>query len=162
MHDTDAVRHIDGFFLIVSDVNKRDPQLLLQTFQFQLHLSAQLQIQCSQRFIQQQHLRLIDHRSGNGNALLLSTGQLIRHPFSIPFQLYQTKGLLHSLCNLCLGNFSDLQSISYVVRHIHMRKQGIILEHRIDIPFVRLTVRNVLSFQDHLPGIRQLQPCNNA
>ena len=51
VHDTDAVRHIDGFFLIVSDVNKRDPQLLLQTFQFQLHLPAQLQVQCSQRFI---------------------------------------------------------------------------------------------------------------
>ena len=43
-----------------------------------------------------------------------------------------------------------------------MRKQGIILEHRIDIPFVRLTVRNVLSFQDHLSGIWQFQPRNNT
>ena len=162
MHDADAVGHVDSLFLIMGDIDKSDPQTLLQPFQFQLHLSAQLQIQCSQRFIQQQHLRLIDHRSGNGNALLLSARKLIRHPFSVLFQLDQTKCLFYFSLDLCLRNFADLQSISYVVRHIHMRKQGIILEHRIDIPFVRLTVRNVLSFQDYLPGIRQFQPCNNA
>ena len=51
MHDADAVGHVDSLFLIMGDIDKSDPQTLLQPFQFQLHLSAQLQIQCSQRFI---------------------------------------------------------------------------------------------------------------
>ena len=51
VHDTDAVRHINGFFLIMGNINKRDTQLFLQPLQFQLHLPAQFQIQCTQRLI---------------------------------------------------------------------------------------------------------------
>ena len=161
MHDTDAVGHIDRLFLVMRDIDKSDPQLLLQTFQFQLHLPAQLQIQCSQRFIQQQYFRLIDHRSGNGNALLLSAGELVRHTFFVLFQLYQAKRTLHPLCDLRLRDFADLQSIAYVIRHVHMRKQGIILKYRINIPLVGFPIRNIVALQDHLPAIRQFQTRND-
>ena len=46
VHHSDRIRHVDGFFLIVSDIDKGDPQLLLQALQLVLHGTPQLQIQC--------------------------------------------------------------------------------------------------------------------
>ena len=69
---SDIVR---AFFLIVSDEDERDPGRLLDVLQFLLHILAQLQIQCSERLIQQQHLRAGYKRSGYGNTLLLTAGK---------------------------------------------------------------------------------------
>ncbi|MNV99268.1 hypothetical protein D3C71_1946100 [compost metagenome] len=56
--------------------NKGDPQLLLQFFQLELHLLAQFQIQRTERFVEQEHTRLIDQRAGDGHALALPAGKL--------------------------------------------------------------------------------------
>ena len=65
------------------DIDKRDPGTLLYCTQFRSHPLAQLQIQCGQRFIKEQNLRLGTKRPGNGHPLLLATGKLIDHLFGL-------------------------------------------------------------------------------
>ena len=50
--------------------------LTLQALELQLHLLAELEVQCTQRLVQQQDLRLVDQTAGNGNTLLLAAGHL--------------------------------------------------------------------------------------
>ena len=76
VHDHDGIRHGKRFFLIVGDIDKGDVHLALQPLELQLHLLAQLQVQCAQRLVQQQNLRLVDQTAGNGHALLLTAGHL--------------------------------------------------------------------------------------
>jgi hypothetical protein len=46
VHHSDAIRHCDGFFLIVRHKNKGDVQILLHVFEFVAHFQTQLMIQC--------------------------------------------------------------------------------------------------------------------
>ena len=74
-HNDDFVGHGQGFFLIVSDINKGNAQLFMHILQFKLHFLAHLQIQRAQRLVQQKNLRLVDDGAGNGDSLLLTAGQ---------------------------------------------------------------------------------------
>ncbi|CSI16775.1 Uncharacterised protein [Shigella sonnei] len=56
--------------------DKSDTERLLQFFQFQLHLLTQFEIQCAERFIQQQYARFIHQCSGDSNPLALTTRKL--------------------------------------------------------------------------------------
>ena len=58
--------HVDG----------RDAPLALQALDFGAHLFAQLRIEIPQRFVEQQQLWLTHQGAGQGQALLLTTGQL--------------------------------------------------------------------------------------
>ncbi len=70
------IRHRQGFALVVGHENKGDAQLLLQFFQFKLHLLPQFQVQRPEGFIQQQNPGLIDQRPGYRNPLTLAARQL--------------------------------------------------------------------------------------
>ena len=76
VHHSDRIRHVDGFFLIVGDIDKGDPQLLLQALQFVLHGTPQLQIQRTKRFVQKKYLRIVHKCSGYGHTLALTAGKL--------------------------------------------------------------------------------------
>ena len=76
VHHSDRIRHVDGFFLIMGDIDKGDPQLLLQALQLVLHGTPQLQIQRTKGFVQKKHLRIIHKRSGYGYSLTLTAGKL--------------------------------------------------------------------------------------
>ena len=100
VHNNDPVRHGQCFFLIVSYKNKSNTQFIFYLNQLLLHVLTQLQIQCSQRLIQKQHFRLIYNSTGNGNTLLLSTGQ--RHRMSVfkPFQIYKFQCISDLILNI--------------------------------------------------------------
>ena len=71
-HDGNAVRHGHGLFLVVRDIDERDPQFLLQPFQLDLHLFAKLQIQRTEGLVQKKNTGVVDQGTGNGDALLLA------------------------------------------------------------------------------------------
>ena len=72
----------------MGDEDEGDPELTLQRFQFVLHLLAQLVIQCRKRLIEQQQTRFVDHRAGDGHALLLAAGELVRFALGKRLQLH--------------------------------------------------------------------------
>ena len=80
MHQADAIRQRQRFFLIVGHVDGRDAEGLLQRLQLEAHLLAQLGVEIAERLVQQQHLRLRDQRARQRDALLLPAAQIGRQP----------------------------------------------------------------------------------
>jgi hypothetical protein len=62
----------------VRDVHERDPQVVLEGFQLELELLAQLQVERAERLVEEKHLRAVDERPRKRDPLLLAPGQLAR------------------------------------------------------------------------------------
>jgi len=156
------VGHGQSFFLVMGDKHKGDAQLPLQAFQFNLHGTPELVVQCRQGFIQQQQPGTLDHRPGNGHPLLLATGQLMGFAPGKVLQLHHGQGFLHPLPDLVLWPLFHFQAIGHIVEHRHMGKQGIVLEHGIEGTVFRRAQGQVLTGQGDGAGIRKLKPCHQA
>ena len=70
------------------------PEILLHALELQLHLLPQLQVECAERLVEQQHLRLVDERAGQRHALALAAGELARLAAADIGQPHQAQGLL--------------------------------------------------------------------
>ena len=67
-----AVAHRQRLLLVVRDVDEGDPELLLDPLQLDLQLLAQLQVERSERLVEQQRLRPVDDRARERDALALT------------------------------------------------------------------------------------------
>ena len=130
-------------------INKGDAQLLLQPLQLQLHLLAQLQIQRPQRLVQQQHLRSVHQRSGNGHALALAARHLADPPLFEALQLHGAQRL---------GQPLHCQSVGHVVIDIHQREQRVALKHCVDCPLVGRQRGDLLSVDGDMSAVCLLKP----
>jgi hypothetical protein len=54
-HDDDQVAHRQRLLLVVGHVDERDPDLLLEGLELELHLLAQLQVEGAERLVEQEH-----------------------------------------------------------------------------------------------------------
>ena len=75
-HDADGIAHRERFFLIVGHQDKGNADVALQGLQLDLHFLAQLAVERRQGLVEQQHRRPVDEGAGQGDALLLTAGQL--------------------------------------------------------------------------------------
>ena len=57
-------------------VDERDPDLALERLELELHLLAELEVEGAERFVEEQHRRLVDQGPGERDALLLAAGHL--------------------------------------------------------------------------------------
>ena len=74
----DAIGHRQRLALVVRHVDERDAEPALQGLELDLHFFAQLQVERTQRLIEQQHLGLIDQRTRQRDALPLAARKLRR------------------------------------------------------------------------------------
>ena len=105
VHHCDRVRHIDGFFLIVGNVNKCNSKLLLQMLQLMLHGSPQLQIQCTQRLVQKKDFRVIHQCPGNRYSLPLAAGKFRWLSFLKSCKLHKLQHFFYSAADLGFWRF---------------------------------------------------------
>ena len=77
-HHNDQVGKRHRLFLTVRDMDEGDAEVALEALEFGPHLDPQERIERRQRFVEQQDRRVGDERTGQGNALLLTAGQLRR------------------------------------------------------------------------------------
>ncbi len=71
-HYHNSIAKGQRLFLVVCDIYEGDAQLFVHGFNFHLHVFAHLQVECSQRFVEQQHFGFVHNGTGNSHALLLS------------------------------------------------------------------------------------------
>src|SRR5207244_13163818 len=71
-------RNRHRLLLVVRDVDEGDPDLLLQPLQEELHLLAELQVERTERLVEQKHARRVDERPRKCHALLLAARDLAR------------------------------------------------------------------------------------
>jgi hypothetical protein len=64
--------HRQRLFLIVGDVEERRADEVLDAAQLEVHRLAQLEIEGGERLVEEQYLRVVDQRPGQGDALRLA------------------------------------------------------------------------------------------
>ena len=77
-HDHDPVGQRERLLLVVGDVDGGDPELALDRPDLLAQDDPDLGVERGQRLVEQQDLRLDGQRAGEGHALLLAAGQLVR------------------------------------------------------------------------------------
>ena len=150
MHDRDAVAHGERLFLIVRHVEERDVELALEALELELHLFAQLEIERTQRLVEQQDLGSVDQGTGDSDALLLAAGQLVGLAPLKAAELHQVEHLHHALANLVLRNLLHPQAVGDVVEDGHVRKQRVALEHGVHVALERLLIGHVGAGKQNL------------
>ena len=133
-HHGHAVRHAERFVLVMRDVEKRHPDLTLNTPKLRLHGLTQLPIQGPQGLVQQEHVGLQHQGTRQSHALLLPAAELVWTARLQTGQLHQVEHGLDTSRDFRLGQASALhpQAEGDVVLDSEMREQGVMLKHNID------------------------------
>jgi hypothetical protein len=124
VHDRDAIGHRQCLLLVVRHVDERDAHLLLDALELHLQLLAQLEIERPERLVEEQHGGAVHERTGEGDALLLSTGELARLALGFgreadPLQLFP-----HACTHLVAGYALAFEPEGHVFLHAHMRNRA--------------------------------------
>ena len=102
VHHRDPVGHRQRLLLVVGDVDEGDPDLLLDPLELDLQALAQLQVEGAERLVEEQHLRQVDDRAGERDALLLAAGELVGAPVRLAPEPDPLELGLHPLVDLGL------------------------------------------------------------
>src|SRR3954467_14839612 len=78
VEDREPVAHRQRLLLVVGHVDERDPDLLLDSLELDLHLLAELEVEGAEWLVEEQHPRPVDECPGKGDPLALSARQLRR------------------------------------------------------------------------------------
>lgn len=128
----------------------RDPELLLDPTQFDLHRLPELLVETRERFVKQQDVRLGGHRPGERDSLLLSAGELVWLPVGSLGQLNEFEHFLDALFEILAVPAADLEPVGDVLGNRLVREQREVLEHHPDIaPVGRHAVHPVAADADH-------------
>ena len=132
----DAIGHRQRFALVVGDEDEGDAELLLQRLQLLLHLLAELEVERAERLVEQQHLGPVHQRAGKRHALALAAGKLRRTALLVSGELDHGERVFRLGLALGLGHTLDPETIGDVLADRHVRKQRVVLEHRVDVALV--------------------------
>jgi hypothetical protein len=106
-HD-DVVRDVHRLFLIMRDEHGRHVHLVVQPTQPRTQFLAHLRIECAERLVKQQHLRLDRECARKGHPLPLAAGELSRIAVGELFEMDEFEQLGDALSDLRLRPLADL------------------------------------------------------
>ena len=147
VEDGDPVAHRQCLFLVVRHVDERDPDLLLDPLQLDLHLLAELQVERSERLVQEEHLRLVHDRSRERHALALTARELRRLSRAIAGEPHHLDRGVGTAAPLLLPRPLDHEPVLDVLCHRHVWEEGVVLEDRVHRPVVGRQARDVVPGQ---------------
>ena len=157
VHHRDAVGHRERLLLVVGHVDERDPDRLLDPLQLDLEGLAHLQVERSERLVEQEHLRAHHERAGERDALLLAARELPRPSRSDVAEVHELEHLLRPRTPIPARDPPLLQAVRDVVEHREVREERVRLEDRVDGPPVGRQARDVAAVDQHDAGVRPLE-----
>ena len=110
------------------DVDRGNPERLLDASDFDAHLLTQQRIEVGQWLVKQQHLRPHHQAARQRDALLLPAREAPRRPFGECFQADEVERLHDAGFDLWLGDLAHAQAIGDVVEHVEVREEAVGLE----------------------------------
>ena len=141
-------------------------KLLVQCSQPAPQILAYPGVQRTERFIQQQNLRLHGQGPGQRDPLLLPAGQLRRVALGQMSQLDHFQQRTYALANLCrrgsLTGGQYIQAEGHVLRHGHMPEQRVMLEYEADPALADMQAGDVFAMEQDAPLVGCLQPGDDA
>src|SRR4051794_8274434 len=147
VHDGDPIRHRHRLLLVVGHVDERDPDLLLDPLQLDLHLLPELEVQGAQRLIEQEDGRLVDESSGERDALGLAARDLVRLAGLVAGELDELEHLVHPALDLGVLGPLPAQPEGHVLEDREVREQGVVLEYGVDVALERREPGDVLALE---------------
>src|SRR3989442_2276569 len=143
--DRAAVGHRHRLGLVVGHVHQGDADLAVDALELDLHLLAQVLVQCSERLVEQEDVRVEDEATCERDALLLAAGELARMLVGEPAQPDQVEDFPHALGLLRPRKCSHAQRKGDVLLDGHVGEQRVVLEDDADVALVRLAARQILA-----------------
>ncbi len=144
------------------DEDKSDAGGLLDLFELGLHVLAQLEVQRGERLVQQQHLRTVHERAGDGHALLLSAGEAGDAALLKAGEGDELEHLVDLLLDLGPGYALFPQREGDVLKDVQMGEEGVALENGVDVALVGRHVLDVLAEEDDIALIGALKARDQA
>src|SRR5450830_1238676 len=157
VHQEDPVTHGQGFFLVVGDENGGQAQFALDRPDLLAQVFANPRIEGRQRLIEQQQAWTGDQGAGQGHALALAAGQLVRVARGEVVQFHQLEGFHDALVAVVGIDLLHLQAEGDVLFHGHVGEQRVALEHHADRAFLRAQRDDVLVVEEYLAAVHRGQ-----
>ena len=133
-HDRHAVGHEERLLLVVGHVHERDPDLVLDPLELKLQRLAELQVQRSERLVEQQHLGIEHQRPSERHPLLLAAAELRGAVPSRPCNPTSSSISATAPVSLRLRGAALSQSERDVLEHGQVWEQCVLLKDRVDRP----------------------------
>lgn len=134
---TDPVAELEGLLLVVGHQDRRDSQLALDPVKRAAQLRPDLDVQRSERLVQEKDLGLRGEGARQGDTLLLPPRKLTRVAAGEPRQAHQGEKLVPPGNALPPGPLADGEAELDVFGHRHVLEEGVILEHETGIALLR-------------------------
>ena len=144
------------------DVHGRAAHPLVQQLQLRSHLHAQLGVEVRERLVEEEHVRLAHERPGEGDALPLTTGELVRPAREQLLAADDRRGLAHPRRGVSLGHVADEQPEADVLGHVEVREERVALEDHRHVPAAGAQLGDVASADQDPAGRRLLEPGDEA
>ena len=120
------------------------------------HLQANTGVEVGQRFVQQQDLRLDRQRTPQRHTLALAARQFRHRAVAEALQAQHLQQFRYAPLDLVARHPPQLQTVADVLRHVHVRPQGIGLEHHRHAAALRRFAQDVASlYGDKARGRRR-------
>ena len=166
VHQDHPIRDLQGLFLIMGDKDAGHVQFVVQSAQPAAQLFAHLGVQRAKGLIQQQHLGFDRQGPRQGDALPLTARQLRRVAIGQPVQLHQAQQVMHPTPNLRFGGAcrprAHAQAKSDVLKHRHVAKQRVVLEHKADLALAHMHVGRVFAAESDAACVGGFEASNDA
>ena len=107
----------------MGDVDKGLFGLLLNLLELELHAFAQLEVECAERLVEKNDRRIADQGSRNGDALLLTAGELGDRALFVALQVNNGEHFEHLFFYFFLWQLFELETKGNIVKYVEMRKQ---------------------------------------
>ena len=157
----DTVSNAEGILKVVGDEDGSERQFALQRMQVASHLHAQFMFDVGEGIIKQQQARFAHQRTGQGDALLLSAGELQRMGVAGCRNAKHDQELVGtSVCNGAPTAVSGAKND--VLVNGHVRPEGEILENHAHGSFRRRDVVDQTAVDHDLAGRGVFQASQHA
>ena len=160
-HYDDCIRHCQGLLLIMGHEDERDPRGLLDLLELLLHVLAQLEVKSTEGLVKKKDLWPGDQRPGDGDTLLLSSGEARDLAVSEIGEHDQRQHLGDLPVYLILGDLAFSEGKRHILVNIKMREQRVSLENGVDVPLVGGNVVDPLSHEENVAFIGLLESADD-
>ena len=120
----------------MGDIDGGNADLMLNLLDDIAHLHPKLCVKIGEGLIHQEHLRLNDDGSGQGNALLLAAGELRGHPVGVLVNPDQLEDFIRPFVPFRFWNAAGFKAVGHIIPDAHMREDRIVLENHAHVPLV--------------------------
>ena len=132
------------------DIYECDPEFPLHALELKLHLFTHLEVQSSQRLVEQEYAGAVYDGPCDRNSLHLSAGELVDVSLAVVGKSDRRERLVYALLDLGLCYLLDLEAERNVVKNVEVREKSISLKYSINVSFICGDLQKVLALEiDH-------------